>query len=221
MMSDLGVIDQPSISNERWFKQLTEEQPSLTIIQEKEELTTVFGVIIPLMKKEKLPLVVDWLRVCQSKPRLFIWIFSTVPLDYEQELLMELGANEVVTDETQIHHLSLIIKNTFQRIKGATNSRLQSNKPSFINESNQSVFINGDEMLLTKMEYNLFVTLYQRENEAVSYEDLVAIVWPNNKKANLYTLANIIFHLRNKIKESDDFYIKNIRNKGYMLTTKK
>lgn len=218
-MSDLGIINQPSISNERWFKQLAEEQSSLTIIQEKEELTTVFGVVIPLTEKEKLPVVVDWLRICESKPHLFVWVFSTIPLGYEQELLMELGANEVVTDEAQIHRLSLIIKNTFQRTKGAMHSRLQSSKPLFINERNQSVFINGSEILLTRKEYNLFITLYQKKNESISYEDLLAIVWPDLEEANLYSLVNIIFHLRNKIKESNDFCIKNIRNKGYMLAT--
>lgn len=220
-MSNLGIIDQPSITNERWFKQLTDEQHSLAIIQGKEDLTTVFGVIIPLTEKEKLPVVVDWLRICQSNPHLFVWVFSTIPLDYEQELLMELGANEVVTDETQIHRLSLIVKNTLERIKEPTQNHLKSDEQLFINERNQSVFINNHEQLLTRNEYQLLMMLYENKNTCVSYEHLITTIWPMNEKANLYTLANIVFHLRNKVKGSQDFMIKTIRNKGYMYSVNK
>ncbi|WP_429948512.1 hypothetical protein IGJ55_003008 [Enterococcus sp. AZ170] len=220
-MSDLGVIDQPLLDNERWFKQLAEEQHSLAVIHEKEELASFSGVVIPLTEKEKLPVVVDWLRICQTNPHLFVWIFSTIALDYEQELLMELGANAVVTDETQIHRLSLIIKNTFQRTKETASGHQEEGDRTIVNEQNQSISVNGREQLLTRNEYQLLRLLYQNKDTCVSYDRLITTIWVNNEKANLCTLANVVFHLRNKVKGSEDFTIKTIRNKGYMYSVNK
>lgn len=218
-MSNLGIIDQPLINNEQWFKQLTEEQQSLAVIQEKEELAFVSGVIIPLTEKKELPVVIDWLRICQTNPQLFVWVFSTVPLDYELDILLELGANEVIMDETQVHRLSLVIKNTFLRIKGTPENTVKTDF-SIINKQNQSILVNGVEQLLTRNEYRLINLLYENKETCVPYETIIATIWPNNKKATLYTLANIVFHLRNKINTSKEFTIKTIRNKGYMFSEK-
>lgn len=131
---------------------------------------------------------------------------------------MELGANEVIMDEAQIHRLSLIVKNTFQRINRTIESRNNGLTESFVNEQNQSVLVNGTEKLLTRNEYQAFTLLYEKKDTCVPYEFLIPTIWPNNEKANLYTLANVIFHLRNKVSESNEFTIKTIRNKGYMLS---
>lgn len=186
-----------------------------TPITEKETMIQLNGVILPIQMKEQLPQVIDWLLFCQEHPRVFVWVYSTTPLDYEQELLLQLGANEVVINNPP--RLTLIVKNSLIRLTASREMRKTQIKGLFLNKSNQSMYVNGQEELLTRKEFLLIQCLYEKKETCVTYDELVQLLWPNNPNKDLFMLANTIFRLRQKLNKSKSYEIKTIRSKGYLL----
>lgn len=189
-------------------------------VEEKEQLNQIDGLILSIDKKEQMNLVIDWLLICQKSPSVFVWIFSTIPLDYEENILFALGVNAVVMTKEKMHYLTHLVNNTFSRLE---NSNIKIEKQStnqIINEKNQTVLVNGVEQSLTRKEYQIFSLLYEHRGTTLPYEELIEKLWTNQPKENNFLIANTVFHLRNKVNGSNDFEIKTIRSKGYMLKLK-
>lgn len=217
-MATLGILEE-RVTEEALLNAFQNDGYTIEFIEKKEQLNQVDGVVLPLTKKEEFPPLVEWLLACQKRPSVFVWVFSTINLDVEQEILMSLGANDVVTNEAQLPRLSLLVKNTFFRLSHTNATRKEPDEQLLLNPKNQSVWINQAEQILTRKEYQLLDLLYEHRGNCVLYETLIATLWPNSPNYELYNLTNTIFHLREKIKTSEELAIRTIRSKGYMLLT--
>ncbi|OJG27407.1 hypothetical protein RU98_GL002496 [Enterococcus caccae] len=90
---------------------------------------------------------------------------------------------------------------------------------------NLSVLIDGKkEISLTKKEYYALELLYNSPGQTISYDELKEKLWASesNSEDKNYRVANLMFHLRNKIETSkmNPRFIKTVRSKGYMLDMK-
>ncbi|ALS01358.1 hypothetical protein ATZ33_08255 [Enterococcus silesiacus] len=88
--------------------------------------------------------------------------------------------------------------------------------------SNLSVIIEGEKVIdLTKKEFQIMKILYDNSCRAISYEELSEKMWSTKleKRDQNNRIANLIFHLRNKIEKSPDQpqFIKTVRSVGYVL----
>lgn len=218
-MSFLGAVKHGLI-NEEWVSYFNKEQQTVTIIENKEALWQLDGVILIMETKEELSFVIEWLLASKKIPHLFIWVFSVLSLDYEEEVLLELGANEVFVSMNQLWKIPLVAKNTFNRLEKNNNLQISENETNLINRHNQSILVNGSEQLLTQKEYQLFVFLAEHEGTCVPYDTLITQLWPGKSKSRLYQLTNLVYHLRKKIEPNDQFMIKTIRSKGFLLERK-
>ena len=68
---------------------------------------------------------------------------------------------------------------------------------------------------LTKTEKKLIKVLAENTNKLVTYEEISDIVW-KGKVFSIYSLRNVIKHIREK---TDESFIKNSSNRGYILTS--
>lgn len=220
-MQSLGILtdsDKSEIELEQLFKEL---EFQLIMVKEKTSFNEVSGVIIYLSKTNCLAEIIDWLLFSKSNPEVFIWIIYKRPLNHEQDILLELGANDVLTTENELAKLPYLVKNTFSRtrlVKEDIKASLKENL--FLNEENQTVWINKQEKSLTKTEFRLLKALYDRINTTVSYNELFNETWNDECKNKLFRVSNVVFHLREKVNTSHKFEIKTTRSKGYMLREK-
>lgn len=219
-MFNLGIVNDENKVDMTLDNLLKLENYKVSIVEKKEQIQQLDGLVISMKTKKNIASVIDWLLACQTKPNVFVWIFSEVPLESELMILMSLGANDVVTSTINLHHLSIVIKNTFSRLKNHIIENPKPNSVELLNENNQTVYINGSELSLTKKEFDLLHILYKNPNMTVRYEELMERLWTNKPKDNTFLLANIVFHLRDKTKKSKDFEIETTRAKGYMLRMK-
>lgn len=88
--------------------------------------------------------------------------------------------------------------------------------------SNLSVVIEGEKVIdLTKKEFQMMKILYDNSCRALSYEELNEKMWSTKleKSDQNSRIANLIFHLRNKIekKPNQPEFIKTVRSVGYVL----
>ncbi|MHC5228294.1 winged helix-turn-helix domain-containing protein [Enterococcus sp. LJL99] len=220
-MQSLGILidnEQSEIELMQLFKELKFQ---LLTIKEKTSFNQLNGAVIYLTKENCLAKIIDWLLFSKLNPEMFVWIVYKEPLKHEQDILLELGANDVLTTSNELAKLPFIVKNTFSRTR-RTDDDIETSvrKNSFLNEENQTVWINTQEKSLTKTEFRLLKILYERLNTTVSYNDIFKEIWKDDCKNKLFRVSNVVFHLRKKVNDSDQFEIKTTRSKGYMLKEK-
>ena len=86
-----------------------------------------------------------------------------------------------------------------------------------IDLANQLVFRDGEQLYLTRREYDLLVTLI-RSREALSREELLEKIWKYENPTNSNIVDVYIRYLRNKIdQEGQPSYIETVRGIGYKM----
>ncbi|MHC5228998.1 hypothetical protein ACYSNW_12015 [Enterococcus sp. LJL99] len=224
-MSILGVLADKELSQMELDPLLNSQSYRLIQVKEKEQFEELDGLVVYLNKEQNLPEVIEWLLFSKSNPDVFVWIVSSNSLDREQDILFELGANDVLTSNDCIDKLPYIIKNTFNRVKKRKSDRPKEKAREILNEKNQTVLVNREEKPLTRIEYRMFHKLLENSDTTVDYEELFTagrLVVPEkiDKKEIAFRVANVVFHLREKTSGSVDFKIETVRSKGYILRLK-
>lgn len=193
---------------------------NITLIEmhEKELLKEIDGLILVLSNKDNFFEMVDWIFECKVNPALFIWVFSEDELISEKEFLMNLGVNSVCVSKENINLFVLNILNTKKKLLNYSKSNKRSEDVFYRNEG--KLVINNKEIFLTNNESKLMSILYDNKNHTVFYEDIINKIWPTKNNVKIYIVANLIFHVREKIKGSQEIDIMTIRGKGYMLKDK-
>lgn len=88
--------------------------------------------------------------------------------------------------------------------------------------SSQSVFIHGQEALLSSKEFQLLALLAKHPNRVFHTETLYNLIWSENKFGDLRTVMVHIYNLRQKIEENprNPHYIHTVRGSGYKFNVK-
>lgn len=164
-----------------------------------------------------------------------IWIVCKTLTKTNKIVYLQLGADGVTVEEEQEESI-LQFSNILNRMKDeqelseeiGNNKRENTNKmqPELI-QNNLSIVLEGKEISLTRLEFQMISYLLDNFGEAVTYEELYGRVWKNdfgNEKdgTKQYRVSNLIFHLRKKLEVNPAHpnYIKTIRSKGYMFVNK-
>lgn len=86
----------------------------------------------------------------------------------------------------------------------------------FYFDMNRELLFQGKKLIkLTKTERKLVKLLSSNVNVLVTYEDIADEVW-KGKNFSIYSLRNVIKHIREK---TSDSFIKNSSNRGYVINT--
>ncbi|MBO0466863.1 response regulator transcription factor [Enterococcus plantarum] len=179
-------------------------------------------------------------KICESiitireQSSALIWIMSKNADKSTRIVYMKLGADGIINKTIDSDELSLFIQNNLNRyVKSATENNFSPDR-SFKGKnvgkkkkielipSNFSVLLSGKiEVSLTQLEFRTIELLSNHPSQALTYEEIYQYVWNGSARDKRYRVANIIYHLRQKIANGDSStqYIKTIRSKGYMLLT--
>lgn len=161
----------------------------------------------------------------------FVWVFSPNTPVSMRIVYLQLGAVGVISDNCNADELQLIISNSVHKRKKQKHSSLdtetdqtdvdkEKKKLVELIPRNSSIKIDGmKEIPLTKLEYRAIDFLYKNTNAAVTYQEIFETVWEKEFDNKNYRVANLIFHLREKIEKdaSNPILIQTVRSKGYML----
>ncbi|MBO0422752.1 winged helix-turn-helix domain-containing protein, partial [Enterococcus plantarum] len=125
-------------------------------------------------------------------------------------LTKDLDSDEMYIEICKI--LNLINKEKISKYKNTE-------KPIFLVSDNRSIKLSeGKEVLLTKLEYKAMKLLVINKNKVLTYEQIFSHLWGGSSSNQNYRIANLIFHLRNKIKKKTNTnFIETIRSTGYMF----
>lgn len=195
-----------------------------------EHLATFDGVIMHYKNEGEKSQVYEQILTIRSTSRIPIWIMSEEMSSLDKLIFLKLGVFVMIKEYVFDEELSLTLSNTLHFFNPKPEGKRRNNLPKenniskdiTINARNLSLcFRNGQIIYLTNLEYRLFIELAKEPNKTILYDDLIEKIWPdNNKKDALYRLANLVFHLRKKLRNEqiNPNIVKTVRSRGYMFS---
>ncbi|WP_454970212.1 response regulator transcription factor [Eubacterium sp.] len=148
-------------------------------------------------------------------------IFLTA-YDDEVNVVMgfELGADDYITKPFRLKELLVRIKSVFRRYNNDNGDGKIKVKDLVVNTNEAKVYKNGNEIVLTAMEYRLLLILLNNRGCVLSRTQLLENIWDvAGDFVEDNTLTVYIKRLRDKIEENptEPEYIKTIRGLGYII----
>jgi len=127
----------------------------------------------------------------------------------------ELGADDYVTKPFSVRELMLRIRAVLRRSESRP---VEANLVDFgtlrVDRDAHRVWVDGEEIELTLLEFKLLVTLYDRRNRVQSRGSLLDHVWGLDTKISTRTVDAHVKRLREKLRGARE-YIETVRGVGY------
>lgn len=136
---------------------------------------------------------------------------------------LELGADDYISKPFRVKELIARIKSVLRRYNRESKGIINIGNV-LINTNKAAVFKNGQEVILTAMEYKLFLILLNNRGNILSRNKLLEYIWDvEGDFVNDNTLTVYIKRLRDKIEDdpSAPMIIKTIRGLGYVIENDK
>lgn len=136
---------------------------------------------------------------------------------------LELGADDYISKPFRVKELIARIKSVLRRYNRESKGIIKIGNV-LINTNKATVFKNGQEVILTAMEYKLFLILLNNHGNILSRNKLLEYIWDvEGDFVNDNTLTVYIKRLRDKIEDdpSAPMIIKTIRGLGYVIENDK
>lgn len=136
---------------------------------------------------------------------------------------LELGADDYISKPFRVKELIARIKSVLRRYNRESKGIIKIGNV-LINTNKATVFKNGQEVILTAMEYKLFLILLNNRGNILSRNKLLEYIWDvEGDFVNDNTLTVYIKRLRDKIDDdpSAPMIIKTIRGLGYVIENDK
>lgn len=148
-------------------------------------------------------------------------IFLTA-YDDEVNVVMgfDLGADDYITKPFRLKELLVRIKSVLRRYNRTGGDATVKIKNITINTNEAKVYKNGEEIVLTAMEYRLLLILLNNRGKVLSRSQLLENIWDvEGDFLEDNTLTVYIKRLRDKIEEdaASSQIIKTVRGLGYMI----
>jgi two-component system, OmpR family, alkaline phosphatase synthesis response regulator PhoP len=128
------------------------------------------------------------------------------------------GGDDYITKPFNVKELLYRVKAVLKRTKNISENDIVSYKDIKLNLNSHTVSIENSSIELTKLEFNLLLTLIQNKNMVLSREFLLERVWGIDDIYQDRTVNVAINRLKDKIDpDKTKEYIKSVRGVGYSL----
>ena len=138
---------------------------------------------------------------------------------------LDRGADDYIIKPFAIEELLARVRAIFRRQDLETSKKDSSAKGDYqdlkISMQNRSVIREGEEISLTKREFDLLNTLVSNANRVMTREDLLANVWKYDDSVETNVVDVYIRYLRGKVDiPGRESYIQTVRGMGYVVREK-
>lgn len=133
---------------------------------------------------------------------------------------LELGADDYISKPFRVRELMARIKSVLRRYsKDCADGRITVGELT-VNTNEAKVFVGGNEVILTAMEYRLLLAFINNRGKVLTRQKLLEEIWDvDGDFVNDNTLTVYIKRLRDKIEADAETpkYIQTVRSMGYIL----
>ena len=128
------------------------------------------------------------------------------------------GGDDYITKPFNIKELILRVKAVLRRTKKQSSEGKVAYRDILLNLNSRELFIDGELTELTKLEFDLLLTLINNQNIVLDREYLLELVWGSDEVYQDRTVNVAINRLKEKIDPGKSKeYIKSVRGIGYTL----
>ena len=150
-------------------------------------------------------------------------IFLTAK-DEEKDIVqgLDIGADDYIVKPFRNRELISRINSVLRRYEKNTNSENQIKcKNILIDNNTAKVYKNGEEVILTSLEYKILLMLFNNKNILITRESILDKIWDvAGNFVNDNTLTVYIKRIREKIDDKDGKIIQTVRGIGYRVVDK-
>lgn len=158
--------------------------------------------------------------------------FATMPIilltakseDTDKILGLTVGADDYITKPFNPLEVTARVKSQLRRYLHLGSKITNDNKIIIdgieLDDDKKSVTLEGEEVALTPLEYDILKLIMQNPNKVYSPKEIYSNIWKETLTGNENSVAVHIRHLREKIEidPSNPRYIKVVWGKGYMFS---
>lgn len=162
-------------------------------------------------------------RARAAKPNLPLLLLTDRSAEADKLIAFERGADDYLTKPFSVRELLARVKAVLRRsmlpegdIPASSGSRLSA--PGLeVELDTRRVFLTGQEITLTRMEFELLLALMERAGKVVERELLSQMVWDSGESFYDPTITSMISRLRKRLQDAGEspIYIETIRGIGY------
>ena len=196
---------------------------ALEIIQKNEIHAAIIDIMMPVMDGIQCTMKI---REQSSIP---IIILSAKSEDADKILGLNIGADDYVTKPFNPLELVARVKSNLRRYTQLGNADNKEGDDEFVfragglvlNDNSKSVTVDGEEVKLTKIEYNILMFLLKNKGKVFSINQIYENIWNENAVSVDNTVAVHIRHIREKIEidPKNPKYLKVVWGVGYKIDT--
>jgi DNA-binding response OmpR family regulator len=172
----------------------------------------------------------DGVEVCRQVRQFsdcYIVMLTARDEEIDKLIGLSIGADDYVTKPFSVRELVARVQVMLRRPRGGDPGGQEQTMParSFgdlrIDPAGRQVFINGEEVQLTRTEFDVLAALAARPAMAFSRRQLVDVVWGEGWLADDHLVDVHVAHLRRKLGDdpADPKYVSTVRGVGYRMGT--
>lgn len=162
---------------------------------------------------------ISGLEICRSiRPQIATPILFLTAKDFEEDLLkgIQAGADDYITKPFSIKELIARIQMHLRREERShDSSKEEMNSDITFYRDRQEVYYQSKRISLTKREFDLLYLLAKNENRIFSVEELYDYLYPVSSDAQLRSITEYIYQIRQKFKIHQIDPIKTVWGGGY------
>lgn len=196
---------------------------ALEIVSNNEIHAAIIDIMMPVMDGIQCTMKI---REQSSIP---IIILSAKSEDADKILGLNIGADDYVTKPFNPLELVARVKSNLRRYTQLSNVDTKEGDEDYIfqagglvlNDNSKSVSVDGEEVKLTKIEYNILLFLLKNKGKVFSINQIYENIWNENAVSVDNTVAVHIRHIREKIEidPKNPKYLKVVWGVGYKIDT--
>jgi DNA-binding response OmpR family regulator len=147
-------------------------------------------------------------------------LFMTARDDFaSKQRGFKVGIDDYMTKPIDLDELLLRIGALLRRAKIVNSKKLEIGALS-MNADEHTVYVDGEEVVLTVREFNLLYKLLSYPKKTFTRAQLMDEFWDGDSSSGLRTVDVYMTKLRNKFADCDDFEIVTVHGLGYKAVTK-
>ena len=162
---------------------------------------------------------ISGLEICRSiRPQIATPILFLTAKDFEEDLLkgIQAGADDYITKPFSIKELIARIQMHLRREeRSPPASKEEMNSDITFYRDRQEIYYQSKRISLTKREFDLLYLLAKNENRIFSIEELYNYLYPVSSDAQLRSITEYIYQIRQKFKTHQIDPIKTVWGGGY------
>ncbi len=182
------------------------------LLKSKEFDLLLLDIMLPYVSGDE---ILKELRTYSEMPVIIISAKDMVSTKID---LLRWGADDYITKPFDLGEVSARVSSHLRRVHKKENSVL-SYKDMIIDQSNKSVTVNSEELVLTAKEYFILELFLTNKGKVFSKVNIYETIWGDEYLGDDNAVKTHMSNLRNKLKKAnpDEEYIETVWGIGYRL----